>query len=129
MQLCRITDYSLYCSSCGSTNITDHKCNTCGSPAVTYFEIAQSVYLHCKNKNANLLTQRTYIHNLLDLKTFLGDRLYKERYSHIREDVYTNSNSVSDGMETNNSKRIHHAKELLQKAEHELAQACFPSTH
>ncbi len=120
------TDCSLYCTSCGSTNITDHKCNTCGSPAVTYSDIAQSVYLHCKNKNANLLTQRTYIHNLLDLKTFLGDRLYKELYSHIREDVYTNSNFVSDGMETNNSKRIHHAKELLQKAEHELARACFP---
>lgn len=120
------TDCSLYCSSCGSTNITDCKCNNCGSPAVTYANIAQSVYRHCKNKNANLLTQRTEIHDSLDLKTFLGDRLYKELYSHIREDVYTNSNFVSDGMEMNNSKLIRHAKELLQKAEHELARACVP---
>lgn len=120
------TDCPLYCSSCGSTNIAGFTCQTCGSSAVTYADLAQAVYLHCKNKNANLLTQRTYIHDLLDLKTFLGDDLYKELYSHIREDVYTNSNFVSDGMETNNSKRIAHAKELLQKAEHELARACVP---
>lgn len=120
------TDCPLYCSSCGSTNIASFTCQTCGSSAVTYANLAQAVYLHCKNKNANLLTQRTYIHNQLDLKTFLGDDLYKELYSHIREDVYTNSNFVSDGMEMNNSKLIRHAKELLQKAEHELARACVP---
>lgn len=125
------TDAALYCSKCGSTNVTINGCNNCAGKAVTYSDLAKAVYSHNQNKTANLLTQRRQINDSLNLKTYLcdesgDDSLYRELCSYIREDVYTNSNFISDGLEKNNTKLISQAKELLEKAEQELARACVP---
>lgn len=137
-----ITDEPLYCSSCGSTSVTLNGCNICHGKVTTYSDIAEEVRKHYMLASLNgsvtppnLQTQRTTICNYLNLRTNLltvltddklDDTCYKELCSYIREDVYTNSNFISAGMETNNTKLVSHAKELLQKAQLELDKACVP---
>lgn len=137
-----ITDEPLYCSSCGSTSVTLNGCNICHGKVITYSDIAEEVRKHYMLASSNgsvmppnLQTQRTTICNSLNLRTNLltvltddklDDTCYKELCSYIREDVYTNSNFISAGMENNNTKLVSHAKELLQKAQLELDKACVP---
>ncbi len=58
-----------------------------------------------------------------DFKAYLGDEaLYKELCSYRREDTYTNSNYISDGLSTAGC--LEKAKELVQAAEKEARKAC-----
>lgn len=65
--------------------------------------------------------QRRIIQNQLDLKKYLGDELYEIFTLYLREDTYSNSNYISDGL--NNSEVIQKAQELYDAAESELYKA------
>lgn len=124
-----ITDHPIYCKNCGSKNVTLTGCNQCKTANIaTYSELAQTVYENYILNHTPLETQRKQIRENNDLKEFLKDPetkedFYKELCSFIREDVYTNSNFISDGL--SNSELILKARELILKAEQELAKACI----
>ena len=65
--------------------------------------------------------QRKQIQKQLNLQKYLGSRLYKIFTLYLREDTYTNSNYISDGL--NNSELIDKANELFAVAETELYKA------
>ena len=125
----KITDYPIYCKNCGSKNVTLTGCKQCKTSNVsTYSELAKTVYENYILDPTPLETQRKQIRKNNDLREFLNDPnskkdLYKELCSFIREDVYTNSNFISDGL--SNSELIQKSRELIQKAEQELAKACI----
>ena len=75
-----------------------------------------------KQKEAdNLDNQRKKIQTLLDLPTYLGDELYKTFVLYLREDTYSNSNYISDGLD--DSEVVEMARELFNTAESELIKA------
>ncbi len=120
------TDYPLCCADCNSTSVTLNGCNVCKSTnIITYADIAESVHKSYLSNQTTLENQRKKIQNDYNIKNYLDDEtLYKELMSYVREDVYTNSNFISDGLENSNSALLAKAKELIQKAEQELAKAC-----
>lgn len=128
------TDAPLYCSVCGSTSVTLDGCNICHGTVVTYSGIAEKVLEHFRGASINhaepenLQNQRNAINQSLNPRAEenLGPNCYIELCSYIREDVYTNSSFISDGLETNNTKLVSRANELLQKAQLELEKACVP---
>lgn len=65
--------------------------------------------------------QRRIIQNQLNLKNYLGDSLYEIFTLYLREDTYTNSNYISDGLD--NAEIIDKARELFDVAESELYKA------
>ena len=131
------TDHPLYCSYCNSTNVTLNGCNQCKRTdyIVTYGTLAENIEDAYKNNPVSLEEQRSKIREECNLYEFLvtrdkngnitDDSLYKEFYSYIREDIYENSNFVSDGLTNgNNVGLIRNAKELVLKAKQELAKSC-----
>lgn len=120
------TDYALYCSNCKSTNVTLDGCPQCKrtDTIITYGSLAETILENHKINSIDLETQREEIRNLCDLKKVLGDTLYKEFFSFVREDKYENSNFVSDGL-IGNVDLINNTKELIQKAKYELSKACI----
>lgn len=60
-------------------------------------------------------------HNELDFVKYLGDKLYKEFCCYRREDVYENSNYISDGL--SDKEAIKKAKTLVEVATKELYKA------
>lgn len=62
--------------------------------------------------------KQLYIQNLLDFKAYLGTTLWLEFCSYRRDDTYSNSNYVSDGL--NNVELFDKARELLEVATKEL---------
>lgn len=60
-------------------------------------------------------------HNELDFVKYLGDKLYKEFCCYRREDVYENSNYISDGL--SDKEAIEKAKTLVEVATKELYKA------
>ena len=65
-----------------------------------------------------LLTKRDEIHAILDFEKFLGDTLWKEFASFRREDTFSNTNYISDGL--NNEEIFFRAEEFLAVARREL---------
>lgn len=59
----------------------------------------------------NLEKQRDEINILLDIRKFMGDEIWTEYRSHIREKLYTNDNYISEGLK--NSEMFEKAKELI----------------
>lgn len=120
------TDYALYCSNCKSTNVTLDGCPQCKrtDTIITYGSLAETILENHKINSIDLETQREEIRNLCDLKKVLGDTLYKDFFSFVREDKYENSNFVSDGL-IGNVDLINNTKELIQKAKYELSKACI----
>lgn len=120
------TDSALYCSNCKSTNVTLDGCPQCKriDTIITYGSLAETILENHKKNPVDLESQREEIRNLCDLKKFLGDTLYKEFLSFVREDKYENSNFVSDGL-IGNVDLINNTKELIQKAKYELSKACI----
>lgn len=57
-----------------------------------------------------------------DFQKHLGDKLYKEFCTYRREDIYSNSNYVSDGLST--AECLAKAKELIEVATKEAKKAC-----
>lgn len=64
---------------------------------------------------------RQEITNSLNLETYLGQGLWEELCSFIREDTYKNENYISDGL--NSSEIFSKAKELIKTAEEEIKTA------
>lgn len=119
-----ITDDPIYCKSCGSKNVTLTGCKQCKKTNIaTYSELAQMVWEHYALNHTNLETQRKEIRKNNNLQNSLGEHLYGELCSFIREDLYNNNNFISDGL--SNSELIQKSKELIHKAEQELAKACI----
>lgn len=71
-----------------------------------------------QNKYDSYIKQRNDIQELLNFKNYLGEDLYNEFQSFIREDVYSNENYISDGLE--NTDILKKAEELLETAQKEL---------
>lgn len=61
---------------------------------------------------------RTSIQKTLDFANFLGADLYKELSSYRREDIYQNSNYISEGL--TNSELLSNAIEFIQTAKKEI---------
>ena len=76
------------------------------------------------HKNDSITNMREAYRKRFARNSYLNDELYAELRSFIREDVYTNENYISDGL--NNTQIIEMAKELKAKATQELSKACVP---
>lgn len=69
---------------------------------------------------ANEDTMSDY-HKRMNMRTFLGDDLYKTLYNYIREDDYNNTNYISDGL--SDGEILQDARTLLELANDELLKA------
>lgn len=121
------TDHPLYCKDCGSEYVTLLNCLNPGCNStniVTYSTLAKRIKDAYQEDPTSLEVKRKEIRKKCDIKSEenLGSKLYSELCSFIREDIYTNSNFISDGL--SNSALIAKSKELIEKANHELAKAC-----
>lgn len=131
-----IGDKPFQCLKCHSSNVAvstegnvcqNDGCGAKGSDIYTYCDIMQNIadsYREHSNSGKTIVELRADYRNRFDIKNYLGDTLYIELRSFIREDVYNNSNFTSDGL--SNAQIIEQAKELKAKAEQELAKACNP---
>lgn len=131
-----IGDKPFQCLKCNSSNVAvstegnvcrNDGCSAKGSDIYTYCDIMKSIsdsYRLHADSGKTIAELRTDYRNRFDIKSYLGETLYIELRSFIREDVYNNSNFTSDGL--SNSQLIEQAKELKAKAEQELAKACEP---
>lgn len=99
-----------------------------GSPSYetdTCLDIMNNICSSYNNhKNDSITNMREAYRKRFARNSYLNDELYAELRSFIREDVYTNENYISDGL--NNTQIIERAKELKAKAAQELAKACVP---
>ncbi len=78
-----------------------------------------------KNETNRILDFKKYLlSNPLKYEAYQGEDLWKTFCAYRREDKYTNSNYISDGM--NNAEIIAHAKKLLDTAKKELYTASNP---
>ena len=75
------------------------------------------------NQLDNYNVQKEEIQNLLNLKNYLGEELYTELSTHIREDEYTNSNYISDGLD--NAQLFEKANEFIKVAQEELVKSAI----
>ena len=62
------------------------------------------------------------VHDPHDFRTYIGNELYLEFCKYRREDTYTNSNYISDGLST--AECLEKAKELVEVATKEAKKAC-----
>ena len=63
-------------------------------------------------------SERIKIQNALNFENYLGDSLWREFVSYIREDVYSNDNYISDGL--NNGELFKKALEFINTAKKEI---------
>lgn len=122
------TDAPICCGDCGSNYVTLLNCLNKGCNStniVTYSTLADLIKKAYQEDPVSLEVKRKEIRERCDIKSDenLGSKLYSELCSFIREDIYTNSNFISDGL-SSNSELITRSKELIQKANNELAKAC-----
>lgn len=88
-----------------------------------YLSYIEDVYFYDSSSataSGILSDARNSITNILDIKNFLGN-YYNTFCSYIREDTYSNSNYISDGL--NNSEVLERAEKLLDVANKELYKA------
>ena len=85
-------------------------------------EFRQNQVNDIKRKIGNIQKDQREFQNRNDFYSHLGDKLYKEFCSYRREDTYTNSNYISDGLST--SECLTKAKELVEAAIKEAKKAC-----
>ncbi len=74
-----------------------------------------------ENKEFSFLKIKNEINKKTDIKTYL-DNFYPLLCSYLKEDIYENSNYISDGL--NNAEILQKAKKLLDAAKRELKNAC-----
>lgn len=82
---------------------------------------AQAYVKHWKKVAHNADGRRQRIQAKLNLEKFLGEDLYKIFVLYLREDTYTNSNYISDGLDS--AEIINKAMDLLAVAQSELIKA------
>jgi peptidyl-tRNA hydrolase len=67
---------------------------------------------------AEIEKRQIEVRNELDFKKYLGDKLWIEFCSYRRDDVYSNDNYISDGL--NNAEIFERAMEFFESAENEI---------
>ena len=95
-------------------NVRESECNTVNAICGTSTQ---------KNSTANpfgLLNIKVDIQQYLDLEKFLGAILWNELNAFRREEAYSDSNYISDGLD--NGELIRRSYELLQSAEQKMAE-------
>ncbi len=122
------------CLKCNSTNVAvsaegnicrNPGCGAAGDDIYTYCDIMKNISdSYEQHEGQTLVKLRSQYQDKFETRTYFGDTLYTELLSHIREDIYDNSNFTSDRL--SNAQIIQQAKELKAKAEQELAKACTP---
>lgn len=65
-----------------------------------------------------IATEVTNIHKHLDFQAYVGEDLYKVYTTYIREETYSNSNYISDGLD--NNQLFDNARQFLERAREEL---------
>lgn len=101
---------------------------------VPYYEKLQACQLELDKRQAEIDELQinldsanktiTDIQAKLNLRTYLGEELYKIYCSYKREDTYENSNYISDGL--SNTELLDRAKEFLEAAKKELKRVAEP---
>ena len=122
----------ILCNKCGSTNVsvstTGNICNNpdCGGRGkdiYTYLDMMKNVHeSYTLHRGNTIHGMREAYRQQFDLAKYLGNELYSELLSFVREDTYQNDNYTSTGL--SNAQLIKQAKELMAKAEQELSKAC-----
>lgn len=80
-------------------------------------------YVDTANTRINVIDKRLgEINESCRLETYLGSQLYNELLSFKREEVYSNSNFISDGLD--DSQLMKRIEEFILTAKEELAKAC-----
>lgn len=77
-----------------------------------------------ESKYNSYLKQQQAIQTELNFENYLGERLFLEFSAYRREDTYSNSNFVSDGLE--NNELFKKAQEFLELAKEEANKASIP---
>lgn len=77
-----------------------------------------------ESKYDGYLKEQQAIQKELDLESFLGEKLFLEFSAYRREDTYSNSNYISDGLE--NNELFDKAQEFLKVAKEEASKASTP---
>ena len=130
-----IGDKPIKCKQCGSTNVSlttnGSVCNNCnGTDIYTYADMMQDIINEYYSTSGQVVAElQNEYRQMFNMETYINKQdtnnlgLYNELCSFIREDVYSNSNFVSDGL--TNAEVISQTRELITKAEQELAKACI----
>jgi hypothetical protein len=74
-----------------------------------------------EDRQEEIIKRQTEIQKVLDMKTFLGDDLYKLFCSYRREDTYQNENFISDGL--SNEEIFKKAEEFIEYAKNEIVKS------
>lgn len=77
-----------------------------------------------QEQNRQCTKLRDDIRKQLDFQTYLGDELWPVFCSYVREDTYSNSNYISDGL--SNTELMKRAEELFHTAQKEIRKASKP---
>ena len=67
---------------------------------------------------SEIISEKNAIQKELDFESFLGEELWLEFAAYRRDDTYSNSNFISDGL--NNAELFEYAQEFLDKANKEI---------
>lgn len=128
-----IGDKPIKCNRCNSSYVSmtanGSVCNNknCGSTDIyTYADMMKDVISEYNGTNHQIISElRQQYQDRFNIKKYINnDELYHELCSFIREDVYSNSNYISDGL--TNAQLIEETQALITKAQQELAEACVP---
>lgn len=90
-------------------------------------ETRQATIDNIVNQKDMLLKRMSEIQEVLNFENYLGTNLYKEFSSYRREQEYSNSNYISDGLD--NAKIIEKAKEFIESARKELYKSATKQGH
>lgn len=99
-----------------------NKYRTLKQDAVTEQAKKQDMIAQWMCKKEIYEAQQKSIHDLLNLRNYLGDHLYKAYCAYRRDDTYQNSNYISDGL--SDAELLQQAEKLLDCADKELDIAC-----
>ena len=74
-----------------------------------------------ENRQSDILKRQSEIQKSLNMKSFLGEDLYKLFCAYRREDTYQNENFISDGL--SNEEIFEKAKEFIELAKNEIVKS------
>lgn len=83
--------------------------------------IRSATIIEYETRQQEISKTQSAIRNILDLREFLGDTLYKLFCAYRREDTYKNENFISDGL--TNSEILSKAKEFIHLAKQEIVKS------
>ncbi len=126
-------DRGVQCVNCGSTALQYHSgtnswhCgNTqCGdNTIIRYSNYAESIRAWCyANPSSSIISRMDQIRKSLNIKSFMGNSLYQELCSFVREDIYSNENYRSENLRSN-TELIQNAYNFVELAKKHLSKAC-----